>query len=454
MIVVRSLNVFFISVGLLAATLLFVRRLERKKLWWLKYLISVAVMFGVCILLSYIKNLILSSIPVSNVEGGSIFFITYFINVVMYCLIFVLGIITVWFVYKTDVSEALFIGSAAYALQSVSMGIYSVIMKLSDLDYQFNIQDILSYPWSASIFLLCYVAVFLSAYFIYIRKYEIEGDLSDKMWVYLIIVTIVNIFMGSANIPPSDNVVADRLFMILLFSRILLCVGGLMIQFSLSEHYRLYKSKIALQHVMEQQKLQFEIEKENIDTVNINAHDLRKQIKLILQSSKMAESGKIEASVREIEEKLDIVDYSYHTGNKALDVTLAEKSRDCKNKNIKISVMADGGSLGRMDDLDIYVLFGNILDNAIEAAEQVADPEGRIISMTVSGSYGCVSVHSENTFSTEPKFVGGDPITTKTDKRFHGFGIKSIKNVVRKYGGKTVIKINHDMFCMDLLLFP
>lgn len=409
-------------------------------------------MFGVCVLLSYLKNLLLASFPGGDTEGIAIFLVAYIISAVMYCIIFTLGILTVYLVYKTAFSEALFIGSAAYALQSVAMGLYSVVMKLSGSDYQFNIQDILAAPWSAVALVASFAAVFVVAYFAFIRKYESELEFSSKLGAYLIIITLVNIIMGSANIPPNTNVVADRLYMVLLFSRIMLCLGGLLIQFQLSKYYILHVQQITLQHVMEQQKEQFEIEKENIDTVNINAHDLRKQISLILQSAGNAGDQNIEASIRGIEEKLDIVDFSYHTGNKALDVTLTEKARECKAKNIKLSVMADGGCLGNMEDLDVYVLFGNVIDNAIEATEQVDDPDGRIITLNIVGSCGCVRVHEENTFAVPPRFVGGEPVTTKSDKRFHGFGVKSIKHIVRKYDGKTVMKVNHGMFCVDILI--
>ena len=56
------------------------------------------------------------------------------------------------------------------------------------------------------------------------------------------------------------------------------------------------------------------------------------------------------------------------TGNHALDVILTEKSLICKQKEIKLTCMADGKQLAFMQTTDLYSIFGNLLNNSIEAA--------------------------------------------------------------------------------------
>lgn len=445
-LLIRSFSLLLVSLGVLLASLLFLCRLERRRKWPLRYILCLVVMFGMSVFLSWFKGVIVSGVPEN--DGSILFFLlTYAITVVTHCIIFALGVVSVFVVFKVNAPEALFVGSAAYALQSLAMALSGVAMKLGGFNYQANVQDIIQQPFNLFVLLVFFAVVYVSAYFLCIREYEKENEFIGKMLAFLIIINFTNIIMTAVSVPPSEEIVADRLYMILIFSRIMLCGDGFFIQFTLANYYNLQVRQLALNRIMEQQKLQFEIAKESIDTVNINAHDLRKQISLILKEN----CGSVEEQLKKIEEKLNIVDTAFHTGNKALDITLTEKSRDCINKSIKFSAIAEGSCLEKMEDLDIYMLFGNLLDNAIEATENIPDKEDRSINFMLSEKCDCVSIHLENTFAREPKFINGVPVTTKKDKRFHGFGIKSIQNITRKYGGTFGMNIFHGMFCVDIL---
>ena len=80
---------------------------------------------------------------------------------------------------------------------------------------------------------------------------------------------------------------------------------------------------------------------------------------------------------------LDTYDSSFNTGNKSLDVVLTEKKLLCDNKGIKFFCMADGKLLNGIKVSDIYSLFGNAIDNAIECLADVADEDyiKRIIAL-------------------------------------------------------------------------
>lgn len=442
---------FFVSIGVLVASMLFIGKIERRKYCILKYIACFAIFFGVCVLLSWIKNGIISIIPENN-ENITFFVITYAITVLTHCIIFALSIASMYVIYKVRLTEALFVGSAAYALQSLASGLFSMVMKISGSEYQFNFQDLLQSPLNLFVMLIFFAVVYFFAYFLCIRKYEREDDILSKMWIFLIVINLTNIIMNSASVPPTEEKVADRLYMILLFSRIMLCGSGFAIQFILHKNYRLQFAQVKLSHIMAEQKLQFEIAKENLDKVNMNAHDLRKQISLILQSVENNGGEAIAPRLKDIENELIIADTSFHTGNKALDITLTEKARDCIGKNIKLSAIADGRLIDKMDDLDVYMLFGNLLDNSVEATQQVADEENRIISFTLNKSRECTCVHMENTYKTATEFVNGIPQTIKSDKRFHGFGIQSVKNIVTKYGGTLSMSYSHGMFCVDIIM--
>ena len=81
------------------------------------------------------------------------------------------------------------------------------------------------------------------------------------------------------------------------------------------------------------------------------------------------------------------------------------------------------------------MLFGNALDNAIEAVAPL--PEGeRTISLVVRRVAGVISIHVENPCSAEPTLrTDGLPETTKGDRTNHGFGVRSMRLTVERYGG-------------------
>ena len=70
---------------------------------------------------------------------------------------------------------------------------------------------------------------------------------------------------------------------------------------------------------------------------------------------------------------ISIYDSMLKTGNEALDVIFAEKSLVCRKNDIKLNCMIDGAKLSFMENTDIYALFGNLMDNAIEAIEKLKD---------------------------------------------------------------------------------
>lgn len=114
--------------------------------------------------------------------------------------------------------------------------------------------------------------------------------------------------------------------------------------------------------------------------------------------------------------------------------------------------MIDGAQLDFMRDADIYSLFGNALDNAIEAVKDV-DEEKRNIGISVKRVGEMVSVHVEN-YLDKPLEMNGDlPRTTKKDKEFHGFGLISIRNIVQKYGGIMTVKRVNNTFNLNIIFF-
>ncbi len=153
-----------------------------------------------------------------------------------------------------------------------------------------------------------------------------------------------------------------------------------------------------------------------------------------------------------MEQEIKTYEAQNKTGNPVLDTILTTKSLYCIRNGITLTCVADGSLLEFMDVMDLSAIFGNALDNAIESVEQVADPEKRLIHLTVSARKGFVLVTVENYFEGSLSFEENLPVSTKNDKAFHGYGLKSVRYVARKYGGTITITPENNWFELKLLI--
>ena len=98
-------------------------------------------------------------------------------------------------------------------------------------------------------------------------------------------------------------------------------------------------------------------------------------------------------------------------------------------------------------------LFGNALDNAIEATQRLDDPQKRLIKLAVYSQDHFVVIRLENYFEGKLQHDSeGQLVTTKRDKRSHGYGLKSIRHIVGRLGGHVTSQVNNGWFDLRILL--
>lgn len=141
-----------------------------------------------------------------------------------------------------------------------------------------------------------------------------------------------------------------------------------------------------------------------------------------------------------------------YTGNEILNTVLTEKSLLCRQSGITLTCMADGKLLDFMDAVDLYTLFGNAIDNAIEAVSRLEEDE-RFISLFLRKKAGLILIQIENRYQGQISMKNGLPDTTKNhEKGYHGFGVKSIMQIAEKYEGFTDVKTENQMFVIRITL--
>lgn len=222
----------------------------------------------------------------------------------------------------------------------------------------------------------------------------------------------------------------------------------------LMEYYVLRENNLKHeQEVMEQllkmADTQQKSAREAIDIINIKCHDLKHQIKAL---AKMEDAQTRSQYLKEVQEAVSIYDATYHTGCKALDYILREKTLLFNEYHVDFSCLIEGETINFMSSADIYALMGNALDNAFHRVLKEAEDE-RVISLHIKKQGEMILLHLENRCSRQLEFEDGLPVTDKEDKNQHGFGVKSIRYIAEKYNGDLFIQARDGKFYLDIL-FP
>lgn len=205
----------------------------------------------------------------------------------------------------------------------------------------------------------------------------------------------------------------------------------------------------AVQNVLQNQYIQYKQSRESIDLINYKYHDLKHQIAVLRSET---DPQKRNEFLNHMEDEIKQYEAQNKTGNKVLDTVLTSKGLYCSKHDITFTCVADGTLLDFMDIMDICSIFGNALDNAIECELKIKDKEKRLIHVTVSQQKNFLILRFENYYEGGLKMKEGRLLTTKKEKEFHGYGIKSIRYTVSKYDGAVSIDAKENWFEMKILI--
>lgn len=140
------------------------------------------------------------------------------------------------------------------------------------------------------------------------------------------------------------------------------------------------------------------------------------------------------------------------TGNVMLDSLINGKIACAKEKGIPVEVEVRIPAEDRFDSMPLVIAVGNLLDNAIEACENVSKDK-RYIKIKIIQRDSRVFAEIENSFSGEIKVdKNGELVTTKKCSDLHGYGIKSIKKALENVGD-FVYHEEGEKFCATVILY-
>lgn len=240
-------------------------------------------------------------------------------------------------------------------------------------------------------------------------------------------------------------------FLIILFCLILLNIIQYYIIIYISKK-NIDEKNMALMHtqIEMQEKNIHNLEKQYNEITKIR-HDMKNYLSCALNLAKKSDDNKelIEYLKNLSKNKIDsVVDY-VQINRRILSIIINSKIGVAKSKNINVRCLIMS-ELKNISDIDIGILIANLFDNAIEACEKNKNKSEIVIKIWESGSYYCIKI--VNTVETDILINNPNLVTSKKNKKIHGIGISSVRDIVHKYNGIMNFEQKSDKFYVYISL--
>lgn len=158
-------------------------------------------------------------------------------------------------------------------------------------------------------------------------------------------------------------------------------------------------------------------------------HDEKNHLQIL---RKISSDDEVKAYIDSIYSDLEEHEIKVYTKNKFLDILINKYIIQCELNKIEFIINIKTANLLFMSDSDITILISNLLDNAIAAA---MDAQRKRIELDINMAMNRTVITCVNACDSEPKVMNNRLISTKNAFGFHGYGIKNIKKITKKYNG-------------------
>ena len=417
---------------LLLSGLVFFRRLPKERHWVFRLLLS---LFLCLSLLSF-------CVALRTQHGG---LATRF---VMRFLQFAMPLIVVGFCYRESIYAKLGTWCAGIAAMEIGAALYSFLLALLGIDERQTISlighgqgAITMADWG--IYFALHLFVYALLYHWFSPRSGPEVDYGGRLptmvltLACLVFLTIPDCVSNEFRDQSWPMLLVNRSYLLFLSAFILAFCHGIELQSS----YRMQMQ--VMDQILAQERKRYAQLRENIDLINMHCHDLKHQLEDF--------SGKLtQQEISSLREAMEIYDRNIKTGNEALDVVIYLCQLSCEKAGIELTCLADGAALSFMQTRHVYSLFQNALGNALEALQEVSDPEKRVLGLTVARKGGVVEVEVFNYFQEERTPSEKEGGTSKADKGRHGFGLPSMRYIVGLYHGTLLTQTQRDIYSLHL----
>ncbi|WP_029200994.1 ATP-binding protein [Oribacterium sp. NK2B42] len=418
----------FESIGyiieVLMAELLFLHAYKKRNLFWVRFPAA-----------AVIAGIIASGITYPAASIAIYRFMFFF-------FIIALTVGVMLFCYKGNLFSIVSSCIAGVATQHIAFKLMTIISLIPSMSALLEISVI----YRIIVEILTLTVVYTIVYLMVARS-QVPDRGSIRLNVLSVIVVLmcigVNRLVADAKDLSNEVIVASSIY------AILCCSFALSIQFYLHKWQQEKAESMVIKGLLSASEKQYEQWKEMVEFNNIQMHDLKHLLNHIEHLA-----GKEKTDIPDlspIRESIEGFAPIVRTGNDVIDVLLRNMGALCRQQGVRLNCVSFTDKLDKFDSMSLYFLFGNAIDNARTGAASVSDKEKRLVDVSLKQFGDSVIIHIWNYFEGDITFEDKLPVS-KDLENGHGFGIKSIKVIVDKFGGAFKTQVEGDVFHLNIIL--
>lgn len=219
------------------------------------------------------------------------------------------------------------------------------------------------------------------------------------------------------------------------------------------KQWLLEQTKLNLYYEKQNHKY-YELVKEQDETQKILIHDIKNHLLTLKKLSENTKNSEISHYISELFETPSLNTNYKVSQNRNLNLILSRYISKCHLLGINFEIDASNCDLDFLSPVEITTIFSNLLDNAVDSASNFADGFISVIIREKQKS-NCVTISLVNSCLTSPSIDDqGNLKSSKSNDNLHGYGMKSIKNVISTYGGEVHSFYKEDMTFHTILYIP
>ncbi len=206
------------------------------------------------------------------------------------------------------------------------------------------------------------------------------------------------------------------------------------------------KSKIAhANRLIEMQALQYKAMVENSYKMNKTKHDFKNFCVGLVSELRSGKTDSVIQKLSDVYEEVSLI--KTDTGN-IIETLIGFKAEEALKKGIKVEWDCSHLPELRFSDVDLAIILGNAIDNAVEATEQVETEKKIEVYVVLKNNIVVITIKNPVVSDVDVNCLN----STKADKANHGFGIISMKQLVDKYDGELIFTCENHCFITSIIM--
>ena len=411
-------------IEVLIAELLFLHAYEKRKLFWVRIPIATVISGIIVSRISY---------PVATIAIYRFMF---------FFFIIALTIAVMLICYKGNAFSIASSSIAGVATQHIAYKLMTIFNLIPPVNALIQINIIYRILTEVMIMAIVYVIVYML-----VARTQVPDKGSIRLNILSVIVILICIGVNRLVADTWD--ISPKLVIASSIYAIICCSFALSIQFYLHKWQQEKAESLVIKGLLSASEKQYEQWKELVEFNNIQMHDLKHMLNRI---EKLADKEKLDIpDLTPIRESIEGFAPIVKTGNDVIDVLLRNMGALCRQQGVRFNCVSFTDKLDKFDSMSLYFLFGNAIDNARAGASSVSDEDKRLVDVSLKQFGDSVIIHIWNYFEGDITFEDELPVS-KDMENGHGFGLKSIKVMVDKFGGAFKTQVEGDVFHLNIIL--